>query len=446
MSSQSPIFLIKTLGCKANQYDSQLLREHLLDSGFMECHEKGGVDVCIVNTCTVTAQSDAKSRQCIRALKREHPNARMVVTGCYAEMKPTEVAQIPGVDEIFDNAGKTVLARRVGAMLGMAISGAGSGGQGISFFSGHTRAFVKIQDGCDKRCSYCIVRHARGPSRSRDIAEVVQEVKRLAANGYREVVLTGIHIGSFGGENGQDSHRLPELIEQLEGVGGLLRLRLSSIDPNEVSHQLIETMRNSQKLCRHLHIPLQSGSDRILRRMNREYTQEEYLAVVALLRKELPGICISTDAMVGFPGETEADFEETRRVVAEAGFSKVHIFPFSSRPGTAAHRFPQCVAPRMIRERVSRLSEEAGSSARRIKQRFVGKILDVLVEKAFSPNGRSVLPPELRGAAHLQQGLSSGYLRTVFVRRKGAVRNPNNRIARVRTVGFDERFFYGEEA
>ena len=474
MNSKSPTFLIKTLGCKANQYDSQVLREQLLGAGLRdfshhdaheedeECWEDGEADVCIVNTCTVTAQSDAKSRQCIRALKRQHPNARMVVTGCYAEMNRAEAARIPGVDEVLDNAGKTALAQRVCALLGVETRSAGvpacipSRGEGISFFSEHTRSFVKIQDGCDRKCSYCIVRYARGPSRSREIAEVVREVERLAANGYREVVLTGIHIGSFGGENGRKPHRLPELIERLEGVGGLLRVRLSSIDPNEVSHELVGAMRNSQRVCRHLHIPLQSGSDRVLRRMNRDYTQKEYLGTIALLRKELPDVCITTDAMVGFPGETEADFDETRRVVAEVGFAKVHIFPFSSRPGTPAHRLAEHVPAKVIRERVTCLSQEADASARKVKQEIVGKTVEVLVERAWSSNGRRALrsagvpacifsPQETRGAADMYEGFSSGYLRTVFIRRKDAIEDLKNRITKVRAIGFDERFLYGEE-
>jgi threonylcarbamoyladenosine tRNA methylthiotransferase MtaB len=457
MNSKSPTFLIKTLGCKANQYDSQVLREQLLGAGLRhfshpegheedkKCWEDGEADVCIVNTCTVTAQSDAKSRQCIRALKRRHPNARIVVTGCYAEMNPAEAARIPGVDEVLDNAGKRVLGERVCALLGVEPCGAIPHGEGISFFSEHTRAFVKIQDGCDRKCSYCIVRYARGPNRSREIAEVVQEVERLAANGYREVVLTGIHIGSFGGENGRKPHRLPELIERLDSVGGLLRLRLSSIDPNEVSHELIGALRNSRKMCRHLHIPLQSGSDRVLRRMNRDYTQKEYLGTVALLRKELPGVCITTDAMVGFPGETETDFEETRRVVAEAQFAKVHIFPFSGRPGTPAHRLAEHVPAKVIRERVACLSEEARNSARQVKEAILGRTVEVLVERAWSSNGRGALPLEMRGAAETYEGFSSGYLRTVFTRRKDAVQDLKNRITKVRAVGCNEHFLYGEE-
>jgi len=436
-------FTIKTLGCKANQYDSQLLREDLLRRGFAECPGEGDADVCIVNTCTVTAQSDAKSRQAIRVLKRQNPSALVVVTGCYAHVNADEVGRMPEVDAVFDNPSKEILADGICGLLNVAQPLRQPPCSGITFFSGHTRAFVKIQDGCDKNCSYCIVPFARGRSRSRPLAEIRSEIEALVANGYREVVLTGIHIGSFGVEREGDRNRLAELIETLLGIEGLIRVRLSSIDPNEIDHSLIEAIRNSPQVCCHLHIPLQSGSDAILRRMNRGYTRADYLRTVALLKRELPGISITTDVMVGFPGETDSDFGQSREVVLRAEFSKVHIFPFSSRPGTPAERFPHHVPAAIVRERKSRLSADAAVAALKSKKRLQGQIVEVLVEREFPLSDRSKLPGIFKDAQTAYEGFSPGYLRTVFLTDGEGTEGLKNRVVPVHVESFDEKFLFG---
>jgi len=438
-------FTIRTLGCKANQYDSQLLREDLLTRGLVECKGDGDADVCIINSCTVTANSDAKSRQAIRSLKRRNPHARIVVTGCYAHTNPEEVSSLPEVDAVFDNPSKETLADRICALLNVGQGFIGQPCSRITYFSGHTRAFVKIQDGCNKKCSYCIIRIARGRSRSRPIADIHREIEGLVAGGYREVVLTGIHIGSFGKTDDRQQNRLPELIETLGEVEGLIRLRLSSIDPNEIDERLIEAIRRSPHVCRHLHVPLQSGSDTILRRMNRDYTRDRYLRTLSLLRKELPGISITTDVMVGFPGETEEDFQRSREVVSGAEFSKVHIFPFSSRRGTAAERLPGRVSREAIKERIAQLLSEAKAAALRGRRRLPGKVVNVLVERELPAAGRSRLPSILKEGELAYEGFSSNYLRTVFLSNGEGSGDMKNRLVQVRVESFDELYLYGRQ-
>ncbi len=436
-------FTIRTLGCKANQYDSQLLREGLLGQGLVECPGEGDADVCIINTCTVTAQSDAKSRQTIRALKRHNPRARIVVTGCYAHVNPQEVGSVDGVDAVFDNPSKQTLPDRICDLLKVARRGTETPLSRISFFSGHTRAFVKIQDGCSKHCSYCIIRLARGKSRSRTIPDLLAEVQKLAADGYGEVVLTGIHIGDFGRMSGARRNRLPELIERLRGMKGLLRVRLSSIDPNEIDERLIEAIQQSPQVCSHLHVPLQSGSDGVLCNMNRDYTPESYLRTLALLRDKLPDISITTDVMVGFPGETEQDFQQSQEVVRASEFSKVHVFPFSSRPGTIAATLPQQVPPRVIRDRIARLSADARAAALRSRRRWLGRVVEVLVERKLPSHQKVTTPHVKENGNALFEGFSSTYLRTLFPGDGEAIRDLANRIVPVRVESFDDRYLVG---
>ncbi len=441
--SRAPRFIIKTLGCKANQYDSQLLREELLRRGFVERRGGDEVDVSIINTCTVTAHSNSKSRKAIRALERMHPNSRIVVTGCYAHTNPGEIGTLPGVDIVADNPSKRHLADRICEALEVKPVGEDPCRPGISFFSGHTRAFVKIQDGCDKKCAYCIVRVARGPSRSRAIADILDEIERLVGNGYREVVLTGIHIGSFGLDDGRKENRLPELIERLEEIQGLLRVRLSSVDPNEITDGLIAAMRSSRQVCHHVHIPLQSGSDTVLRKMNREYTRGTYLQTTGALRNALPDISITTDVMIGFPGESEGDFDESRRMVSEVEFAKVHIFPFSSRPGTAAHGFTGRIPSTVIKERAAQLSADATVAATRRRERLRGEQVDVLIEGEFTPDDNRAVPEFLRNGQGILEGFSSHYLRTVLPGNGEGIERLINRIVPVDIVACDEQYLYG---
>ncbi|MBM4050989.1 MAG: tRNA (N(6)-L-threonylcarbamoyladenosine(37)-C(2))-methylthiotransferase MtaB, partial [Planctomycetes bacterium] len=361
-----------TLGCKVNQYETQALREALRGRGYVEAAPGQRADVCVINTCTVTQTSDDKCRQAIRRAIREHPGATVVVTGCYAEAEPEALRRIEGVAVVVPQHDKGRLAdiveglpqrsrrqttqhegheaheekhedHEVGpsalmslpVLRGLRVSGELS----ISGFEGHTRAFLKIQDGCDARCSYCIVPLVRGPVRSRPLEAIQREAERLAANGYREIVLTGIHLGAYGRDTG-GRPGLCDVIEGLLDVPGLERIRLSSIEVNEFTDRLLALAVGSSKLCPHFHFPLQSGDDEILRAMNRTYTAAEYLSVLDRARARIERPSFTTDVMVGFPGEGERHFQNTLDVCRRAGFSRMHIFPFSPRPGTPAATMP----------------------------------------------------------------------------------------------------------
>jgi threonylcarbamoyladenosine tRNA methylthiotransferase MtaB len=441
--SKRHTFTIRTLGCKANQYDTQLLRENLLRRGLVECPGDGDADVCIINTCTVTAHSDTKSRHTIRALKRHNPNARIVVTGCYAHNRPEEILAIPAVDAVLGNSSKPTLPEQICALLNHHENLAEARPPAITFFSNHTRAFVKIQDGCDKRCSYCTVRFARGESRSRSIPDVLREIKGLVDNGYKEVVLTGIHIGSFGVDDNNRENRLPELIERLRPIEGLLRVRLSSIDPNEITPPLIEAVGSSPQVCRHLHMPLQSGCNAVLRKMNREYTRDQYLQIVSLLRNRLPGLSLTTDVMVGFPGETDKDFQESLSLVSQVQFGKVHIFPFSPRPATPADRFPNRIPRDVIKRRIAALASEADAAASKARETFLGQAVEILVERKFRPRREKNLPDLVRLAETAYEGFSSNYFRTVLVGSADRLLPLKNRVVSVSIEAFDEHLLYG---
>lgn len=343
-------FSIKAFGCKVNQYDAQVIREEYIRDGYKEILNGDSPDVYIVNTCRVTDRAEKKSRQFIRYIKREFPDSKVIVSGCSVDYRP-------------------------------------SGFKEISSFQGHTRAFVKIQDGCNQFCSYCVLPYVRGRSRCRDFGSVVDEVKRLVLNGYKEIVLTGIHLGDY--------HELPRLLRCLEEIPGLLRIRLSSIEPQDVTRELIEEIFRNQKVCRHLHIPLQSGSDKVLKRMNRNYT---YCAYKELIEK-MPGFTFTTDVMVGFPGEDEEDFLATIRAVEEIGFSKVHIFPYSHRPGTRAADLPDRVPQEEIRRRTTALKKVADKTAQAEKLKLLGSIQDVLVEDSGEGYTAGYIPVRIKGCS-----------------------------------------------
>ncbi|MCA9266956.1 MAG: tRNA (N(6)-L-threonylcarbamoyladenosine(37)-C(2))-methylthiotransferase MtaB, partial [Planctomycetales bacterium] len=327
-----------TLGCKVNQYETEYVRQGLVAAGYRDATADEHADVCLVNTCTVTAEGDSKSRQIIRRLARDNPASRIVVMGCYATRSPDELARLPNVVEVVTDK------RELPDLLGR--FGVVEAPTGISSFGDRSRAYVKVQDGCLLRCSFCIIPSVRPHLASRPLADVVDEARRLIDNGYREIVLTGIHLGHYGVEwnKGRDKAewvRLAELVETLAGLPGDFRLRLSSIEATEVTRQLIRVMADwPQTVCPHLHISMQSGSDDVLRRMRRRWGSQRFVDRCRLLRESLPEPAVTTDIIVGFPGESESDFEQTCRVARAAGFSKIHIFPFSARRGTPAFDMP----------------------------------------------------------------------------------------------------------
>lgn len=373
-----PTLKTVTLGCKVNQYETELVREGLRSAGYLDAGEGEEAGLCVVNTCTVTAEGDSKSRQAIRRLARENPAAKIVVMGCYATRAPGEIAALPNVAEVVTDK------REIPDLLGR--FGVIDIPTGISQFGDRHRAYIKVQDGCLLRCSYCIIPHVRPNLHSRPPEHIVAEAARLAANGYHEIVLTGVHLGHYGVEGNwnkpkEDWLRLSHLLRQLCALPDDFRLRLSSIEATEVTRELISVLaENPDRIAPHLHICLQSGSDSVLRRMRRRWGSRLFIDRCQLVREALDEPGLTTDVIVGFPGETEEEFSQTLRTVEECGFSKVHIFPFSPRKGTPAAEMPNQVPAAVKQERVQRLAELEARLRRDYFTRLLGKRLRLLVE------------------------------------------------------------------
>ncbi|MEO1526951.1 MAG: tRNA (N(6)-L-threonylcarbamoyladenosine(37)-C(2))-methylthiotransferase MtaB [Planctomycetota bacterium] len=388
---------VTTLGCKVNQYETELVRQGLQRVGYEDCAEGESADICLVNTCTVTNQGDAKSRQVIRRMARDNPDAKIVVMGCYATRAPDEVAKLPGVSEVVtDKRELPDLMSRFGVV---------DVPTGLDGFSGRHRAYVKVQDGCLLRCSYCIIPHVRPKLTSRPLQHIVDEVSRLVTAGHREVVLTGIHLGHYGvdwnrNKPREEWTRLADLVESLCQLPGDFRIRLSSIEATEVTRSLIGIMEKySDRIAPHVHLCLQAGSDSVLRRMRRRWGTRMFLDRCRLLRESLNKPAITTDVIAGFPGETEAEFEETLQTCREAGFSKIHAFPFSARRGTPAADMPDQLSGDIKADRVRQLTELEGELRAEYFRSLVGETVEVLVEseKALATIGQSSEGRLIRG-------------------------------------------------
>ena len=394
-----------TLGCKVNQYETQAMREALERRGAESAHGAGPVDYVVINTCTVTEEADRESRYWVRRARREHPAARIVVTGCYVGRNRAEVEALPEVDLILANHEKAAIADRL--LAGCAAPQVQDHASfSISRTEGRARAFVKIQDGCNHACSFCKVVLVRGRSRSRALQDILEEIVRLRDSGYREIVFTGIQLGSYGLDfEPSRRYRLQDVLEQAAEVEGVERLRLSSIEPIDVRPALIEAMRRISKCVPHLHIPLQSGDDEILKRMNRRYGRSFYLELVSRLRSSLQDFSLTLDVMAGFPGEEESHFQNTLHLLEEVKPLKCHVFPYSRRPGTRAARFPD-LPPGIVRDRVRRLIALADRLGRQTRRAYLGKVMPVLVEQAKmdGPSGENVL----------LEGLTPNYMRVCF--------------------------------
>jgi threonylcarbamoyladenosine tRNA methylthiotransferase MtaB len=366
-----------TLGCKVNQYETQQIKEALLRAGFREATEFEAADLCVVNTCTVTENADSRGRQVVRQLARENPNCQTIVTGCYATHDPDSVSRLPNVIEVVPDKRELpdVLLR-----LGVA-----EFPSGIRRFDGHKRAFVKVQDGCILRCSYCIIPHIRPRLESRSADDIEAEVRRLIDFGYEEIVLTGIHIGHYGvettrGRSGRPPFRLWHLLRQLDRIPGQWRMRLSSMEAAEISDDFIASAADCEHLCPHFHPALQSGSDTVLARMRRRYRVSQFLETVAKLHDRLPNPALTTDVLVGFPGETDEEFAETMVTCRQARFMKIHIFPFSRRRGTPAATMPHQVPAPIKKARCQMLSRLEAELAESYCSTRLGQQVEVLVE------------------------------------------------------------------
>lgn len=377
------------LGCKVNQYESEAIAELFAEKGYEIVGIDEEADVYVINTCTVTNFGDKKSRQLIRKVKRQNENAIVAVVGCYAQTAPKELMEIAGVNlvigtkdraqivemvEQYDRANgvenhvSDIMKERVFEPLS------------IQKLANRTRAYLKIQDGCSQYCSYCIIPYARGPIRSREPQEVVAEVKRLAKNGFKEVVLTGIHVASYGKDRRDTS--LLDILKQVHEVEGIERIRFSSIEPNVVTEEFAQTMAALPKVCDHFHLSLQSGCDKTLKEMNRKYDTEKYRQAAATLRKYLPKVALTTDIIVGFPGETEEDFRESYAFAEEIGFAKIHVFPYSPKRGTPAAARKDQLLNAVKSERSHTLIQLSDRMAADFLADAVGTDAEVLYERA----------------------------------------------------------------
>jgi len=422
----APTYGIHTLGCKANQYDSQRIAEALEALGYRMAGPLDVPGLIIINTCTVTGTADRKSRQLVRRAVRRHPEARVFVTGCCATLSGGTMGSIEGVSGAYGRLDRATMIEAIAGGGPVPPAARLEGDFGISAFRGRSRAFVKIQDGCNSSCTYCIVPRARGRSRSRPLQDVVREAQRLTDAGLAELVLTGIHLGSYGRDLGRDVD-LARAVRAVAAVPGVGRVRLSSIEPLELTDPLLDAMAECPQVCPHLHLPLQSGDDGVLRRMGRPYTARQFLQAVGRARERLDRPAVTGDVIVGFPGETESEFENTVGACREAGFSRMHVFPFSPRPGTPAAAMHGQVPGAVVKGRLARLEELAEEMACAWAQGFVGREVRVLFER--------------KGPGGLLEGYTERY---VHLRAPG----PDalaGRIVRVRCVRAEGRGLVGEE-
>ena len=408
-------FNIITLGCKVNSYESNFMKEALVKNGFSFCNLNEKCDILILNTCTVTDTSDKKSLKEVRRLKRENPNAILVVCGCSVQNDKTKYDDL-GINILMGNINKSNIVSIIEKYLDdktpveyVAKT------RDLPFenmevdVSDHTRAYIKIEDGCDNFCSYCIIPFVRGKKRSKDFSLVLREVEHLANNGYKEIVLTGIDTGGYE-SNGKD---LTDLICEMSKINGIERIRQSSIEITQINDKFINELKNNKKICDHIHIPLQSGSDSILKLMNRKYDLKYFFDKIDMIRSVRPDISITTDVIVGFPGETEEMFLETMETCKKINFSKIHAFPYSERKGTKASMMDGKVPESVKHERVKKLLELSDSLEKSYYDKFKGKKLDVLIEEVSESGSKGHTSNYLM--VHTNEELQKGEIYNLIV-------------------------------
>ncbi len=377
-----------TLGCKVNLYDSEAMAELFAEKGYEIVDFDDVADIYVINTCTVTNFGDKKSRQMIRRARRQNKNSIIVATGCYAQVAPQTVAEIEGINIVIGtkDRGKVVeIVENYRAEKGVLNAVTDIRGEKeferlrVSNLKDRTRAYIKIQEGCNRYCTYCIIPYARGPVRSRKPEDVIDEVKTLAKNGFKEVVLTGIHVASYGLD--LENINLADIIEQVHSVDGIERIRFSSMEPKACDDEFVARMAKLPKVCEHYHLSLQSGSDTTLKKMNRRYTAEEYAAACERLRKAFPDVAITTDIIVGFPTETDENFNESYEFAEKMRLSKIHVFPYSPKAGTPAAKIRPQIAPDVKNERSHKMLELSTRLNKEFISRYIGSTMEVLFER-----------------------------------------------------------------
>ncbi len=379
-------FSIITFGCKVNQCESDNIRFSMMKNGYTFSENVESADVIIINSCTVTAESDRKLRQTINKIKKINPGGIIVLTGCMPQAFPEEAKKFLGIDIVIGNSEKHEMPRVLGNYLKNRAKVFDVGNiNGIFEFEKatfdsrpqHSRAFLKIEDGCDRYCSYCIIPYARGRVRSKKPQEIEKDILNLSENGYKEIVLVGINLFSYGKDINLS---ICDAVKVAAENSGIKRIRLGSLEPDLVSDEIIEKLSCEEKLCPQFHLSLQSGSDKILKSMRRRYTSEDYLKLVKKLKEKFPDATFTTDLMVGFPGETEDDFEKSLEIIEKVQFLKVHVFPYSRRPGTLADKYLGQVSKNIKTERVKKAIEFSEKISKMVLRKFIGKALDVLFE------------------------------------------------------------------
>ncbi|MDQ0416242.1 threonylcarbamoyladenosine tRNA methylthiotransferase MtaB [Croceifilum oryzae] len=400
-----------TLGCKVNSYETEAMWQLFQQAGYQKVDFEQEADVYLINTCTVTNTGDKKSRQIIRRAVRQNPDAVIAVTGCYAQTSPAEVAAIPGVDIVVGTQGRDQLVGYVDQFRQerLPINAVGNIMKQREYeelevptFSDRTRASLKIQEGCNNFCTFCIIPWAKGLSRSRKPENVLAQAHQLVEADYKEIVLTGIHTGGYGDDF--EDYKLADLLWDLDRVEGLKRIRISSIEASQVNEKVIEVLNASEKMCRHLHIPLQAGDNEVLKRMRRKYTVEEYRETIRQLHEAMPNLAITTDVIVGFPGETDEQFENGLRFVEELGMYQLHVFPYSKRTGTPAARMTDQVPENIKNERVRKFIELSKRLQLQYSKQFVGDVLEVIPERPYKEDPTS----------GLYMGYADNYLQVAF--------------------------------
>ena len=380
---------IITLGCKVNQYETNAMSQKLLENGYEVVEHNQKADVYIINTCTVTNMSDRKSRQMIRKAKEMNPQAKVIAVGCYVQVAKKEVEKIEEIDlalgneekvNIVDYCNRLIEQNEYDQNIADVMRTKEFAEFGETSYTEKTRAVIKVQDGCDRFCSYCIIPYARGRVRSRHPEHIIKEIKNIAKEGIKEVVITGIHIASYG-KDFKDEYRLIDLLEEINKIDGIERIRLGSIEPLLITDEFVQRLKKLDKICEHFHLSLQSGCDETLKRMNRRYTTKQFIEIVNRLRNAYSDVNLTTDIIVGFPGETDKEFEETYEFLQKIKFYKMHIFKYSQRKGTKAAEMPEQISPEIKEERSKKLIQLSDNNEKDYNQKYIGKQVQVLWEE-----------------------------------------------------------------